>query len=99
MCIRDRLLFEWKPRSMIPVALASATAGAARRYVLGLGPLFPTAPHPAFIGLGALAGCVLAGLLAGLLSAVLTWAVYASEDLFAKLPIHWMWWPAIGGLV
>jgi H+/Cl- antiporter ClcA/CBS domain-containing protein len=95
----ELMLFEWKPRSMIPVALASATAGAARRYVLGLGPLFPTAPHPAFIGLGALAGCVLAGLLAGLLSAVLTWAVYASEDLFAKLPIHWMWWPAIGGLV
>jgi hypothetical protein len=46
----ELLLFEWKPRSMIPVALASATAGAARRYIMGLGPLFPVAPHPAFIG-------------------------------------------------
>ena len=25
--------------------------------------------------------------------------VYACEDLFAKLPLHRMWWPAIGGLV
>ena len=95
----ELLLFEWKPRSMIPVALASATAGVARRYLMGLGPLFPVTPHPLFIGLQGLAGCALAGALAGLLSAVLTWAVYASEDLFQKLPIHWMWWPAIGGLV
>ncbi len=95
----ELLLFEWKPRSMIPVALASATAGAARRYILGLGPLFPVPAHPVFIGPAGLASCVLVGVLAGLLSVVLTWAVYASEDLFQKLPIHWMWWPAIGGLV
>ncbi len=95
----ELLLFEWKPRSMIPVALASATAGAARRYILGLGPLFPVPAHPVFIGPAGLAGCVVAGILAGLLSVVLTWAVYAAEDAFEKLPIHWMWWPAIGGLV
>jgi H+/Cl- antiporter ClcA len=95
----ELLLFEWKPRSMIRVALASATAGAARRYIIGLGPLFPVSAHPVFIGPTGLAGCVLAGLLAGLLAALLTWAVYASEDAFLKLPIHWMWWPAIGGLV
>jgi len=94
----ELLLFEWKPRSMIPVALASATAAAARRYILGLGPLFPVPAHPVFIGPAGLAGCVLAGILAGLLSAVLTLAVYAAEDGFQKLPIHWMWWPAIGGL-
>jgi len=95
----ELLLFEWKPRSLVPVALASATAAAARRYILGLGPLFPVAPHPAFIGPSALLGCVLAGLLAGILSGLLTRAVYASEDAFARLPIHWMWWPAIGGIV
>ena len=49
--------------------------------------------------LGGLAGCVVAGLLAGLLSVLLTLAVYASEDAFLKLPIHWMWWPILGGLV
>jgi H+/Cl- antiporter ClcA/CBS domain-containing protein len=94
----ELLLFEWKPRSLIPVALASATAGAARRYLIGLGPLFPTPPHPVFIGPAGLMGCVICGVLAGALSALLTGAVYAAEDAFAKLPIHWMWWPAIGGL-
>jgi H+/Cl- antiporter ClcA/CBS domain-containing protein len=94
----ELLLFEWKPRSAIPVALASATAGAARRYILGLGPLFPVPQHAIFIGPQGLAGCVVAGLLAGGLSALLTISVYKAEDTFAKLKFHWMWWPAIGGL-
>ncbi len=95
----ELMLFEWKPRSLVPVALASATAGAARRYILGLGPLFPVPAHPVFIGPSGLAGCVVCGVLAGALSAFLTGAVYAAEDTFLKLPIHWMWWPAIGGFV
>ena len=95
----ELLLFEWKPRSLIPVALASVAAGTTRRYLMGLGPLFPVPPHPVFIGPQGLLGCVVAGLLAGVLSAMLTAAVYAAEDLFRLLPIHWMWWPAIGGLV
>src|SRR5580765_6158591 len=95
----ELLLFEWKPRSMIPVALAAATAAAARRYIMGMGPLFPVPAHPIFIGPEGLIGCVLAGLLAGGMSALLTEAVYASEDAFLKLPFHWMWWPMIGGLV
>jgi len=95
----ELLLFESKPRSMIPVALASATAAAARRHLIGLGPLFPTPPHPVFIGAGGLVGCAFVGLTAGVLSALLTLAVYAAEDAFRLLPIHWMWWPAIGGLV
>src|SRR5437773_1541480 len=95
----ELLLFEWKPRSLIPVALASATAAAMRRYIIGRGPLFPVPAHSAFIGPQGLLGCVLVGLLAGALSAALTQAVYAAEDAFQHLPIHWMWWPAIGGLV
>jgi H+/Cl- antiporter ClcA len=95
----ELLLFEWKPRSFIPVALAAATAGAARRYILGLGPLFPVTPHDLFLGPHGLAGCVLVGLIAGLFSALMTKGVYTAEDLFQRLPIHWMWWPAIGGAV
>lgn len=95
----ELLLFEWKPRSLIPVALASATAAVLRRYIIGIGPLFPTPPHPVFIGPEAILGCVLVGILAGALSALLTIMVYAAEDAFRLLPIHWMWWPAIGGLV
>lgn len=94
----ELLLFEWKPRSLIPVALASAVAAVVRRYILGFGPLFPVPAHPLFIGPKALLGCALVGLLAGALSALLTISVYAAEDAFQKLPIHWMWWPAIGGL-
>jgi H+/Cl- antiporter ClcA len=95
----ELLLFEWKPRSLIPVALASAVAAVARRYLLGFGPLFPVPAHPLYIGLKGLAGCVLVGVLAGALSALLTMSVYAAEDAFQRLKIHWMWWPAIGGLV
>jgi CIC family chloride channel protein len=94
----ELLLFEWKPRSAVPVALAAAAAGAGRRYVLGLGPLFPVPAHNILIGPGGLLGCAVAGLLAGLLSALLTKGVYTAEDLFQKLPVHWMWWPAIGGV-
>jgi CIC family chloride channel protein len=94
----ELLLFEWKPRSLIPVALASAVAAVARRYLLGFGPLFPVPEHPLFIGPKALLGCALVGLLAGILSALLTVSVYAAEDAFQHLKIHWMWWPAIGGL-
>jgi CIC family chloride channel protein len=95
----ELLLFEWKPRSLIPVALASATAAVLRRYIIGMGPLFPTPVHPAYIGPVNILACVLVGVLAGALSSLLTVAVYASEDAFRLLPVHWMWWPAIGGLV
>jgi H+/Cl- antiporter ClcA len=94
----ELLLFEWKPRSFVPVAVASATAAAARRYLAGVGPLFPVAAHPLFLGPSGLAGCLIAGLAAGVLSLLLTRFVYAAEDAFERLPIHWMWWPAIGGL-
>ncbi len=94
----ELLLFEWKPRSLVPVALASTTAAILRRYILGTGPLFPVPPHALLIGPGSILGCVVAGVLAGALSALLTMAVYAAEDGFRLLPIHWMWWPPVGGL-
>ena len=94
----ELLLFEWKPRSFVPVALASATAACVRPYLLGHGPLFPVTLfdfEPTFPLVG---GCIACGLLAGAMSGLLTRAVYFFEDAFQKLPIHWMWWPAIGGL-
>jgi H+/Cl- antiporter ClcA len=94
----ELLLFEWKPRSLVPVALASITAGILRHYWIGPGPLFPTDAHSAFVGGEGAILCVMAGLLSGLLSIGLTASVYFFEDAFHKLPIHWMWWPPIGGL-
>ncbi|MBS1840489.1 MAG: chloride channel protein [Acidobacteria bacterium] len=94
----ELLLYEWKPRSLIPVALASAVAAVLRRYILGLGPIFPVPDHPLFIGPKALLSCIVVGILGGGLSALLTLSIYAAEDSFHKLKIHWMWWPAIGGV-
>src|SRR5947209_2799408 len=95
----ELLLFELKPRSLVPVALASATAAATRRYLLGLGPLFFRDPHQGVFTPQTLLACALVGLLGGLLSMLLTKAVYAAEDLFEHVPVHWVWWPAMGGLV
>ena len=94
----ELLLFEWKPRSLIPVGLSSVAAAVTRYYILGPGPLFPVPPHSSFVGWQGLLACCLAGLLAGILSMLVTGAVYGCEDAFQRLPIHWMWWPAIGGL-
>jgi H+/Cl- antiporter ClcA len=94
----ELLLFEWKPRSLIPVALASAVAALIRPYVLGSAPLFKVTPHPS-PDLATLLSSGVAGVAAGGLALLLTLMVYASEDLFHRLPIHWMWWPALGGLV
>ncbi len=92
------MLFEWKPRSLIPVALAAATAMWMRHYLIGAGPLFPTPLHTTPLNVEAMLGTLFVGLTAGALAAFLTLALYAAEDAFHKLPIHWMWWPAIGGL-
>ncbi|AIV74297.1 CBS domain protein [Burkholderia pseudomallei] len=92
----ELLLFEWRPRSFLPVALACAVAGFARAAFFGVGPLFPVetaAPTAAALG-----SCALAGLLSGALACGLSVSLYKIEDRFGKLPVHWMWWPAIGGL-
>ncbi|HEX9006060.1 MAG TPA: chloride channel protein [Bacteroidota bacterium] len=92
----ELLLFEWKPRSFIPVAVAAATASWCRVILLGQGPLFPVPPHAA-AGWQELITAVGLGVGSGLLASLLTLAVYGCEDLFQHLPVHWMWWPAIGG--
>ncbi len=93
------LLFEWKPRSFVPVVVAALVSLAWRPFLLGAGPLFP------FTG-GALDHLVAApaialplGVVVGLEAALLSQALYRIEDLFHRLPVHWMWWPAIGGVV
>lgn len=93
----ELLLFEWRPRSFIPVALSSVVAGALRAPLLGAGPIFPVPPHP-MLGGAELGIVFVLGVIAGLAAGVLTILVYGFEDLFGKLPIHWMWWPLIGGL-
>ncbi len=95
----ELLLFELKPRSLIPVAAAVLVATICRHPLLGYGAIFPVVdPH-----LSPSVPIYLLCAVAGLTGAILAWGatvlVYLSEDTFAKLPIHWMWWPAIGGLI
>jgi H+/Cl- antiporter ClcA len=92
----ELLLFELRPRSLLPVAVACAVAGFTRPLLIGSGALFPL--HTLPLGAVGLLSCVVAGLIAGALSWGLSTSLYKVEDAFGKLPIHWMWWPAIGGL-
>ena len=94
----ELLLFEWKPRSLVPVAIASSCAALLRSHLLGVGPIFPVIPHIPFNDL-ALVAAGFVGLTTGIFSTFLSNALYKLEDFFQKLPIHWMWWPALGGLV
>src|SRR6266513_2686267 len=92
----ELLLFEFKPRSFIPVACASAVAGVLRVPLFGAGPLFPVTLH-ATLPWTTLVTSLGVGLAAGLGATAVTALLSGCEDLFARLPIHWMWWPAIGG--
>ncbi len=94
----ELLLFEWTPRSFVPVAVAAITAELERTWLGLASPLFPFdgGMHVTILAVGC---WILIGLLSGFLSCVLTQLVYGCEDLFLKLPIHWMWWPMLGGLV
>jgi chloride channel protein, CIC family len=94
----ELLLFEWRPRSFIPVSAAVTVATICRWAMLGASPVFPVI-ESARIGSGPIALALLPGLTGGLLAVVATALVYKSEDAFARLPFHWMWWPAIGGLI
>ncbi|SIT45518.1 Cl-channel voltage-gated family protein [Paraburkholderia ribeironis] len=92
----ELLLFELRPRSLLPVAVACAVAGFSRPLLLASGPLFPLQTLP--LGALGLASCAVAGLITGALSWALSNWLYKVEDAFARLPLHWMWWPALGGL-
>lgn len=92
----ELLLFELRPRSLLPVAVACAVAGFARPMLIASGALFPLQTTP--LDAVGLLSCVVAGIVTGALAWVLSSSLYKVEDLFHRLPVHWMWWPAIGGL-
>jgi CIC family chloride channel protein len=94
----ELLLFEFSPKSIIPVALACITGAAAHFIFFGSKPMFAM-PEVQAPGTLALIIYIFVGALVGVASVGVTKIVYGIEDAFEKLPIHWMWWPAIGGLV
>jgi len=94
----ELLLFEYRPASLIPVALAAVTATGVRLAFGGPLPVFPM-PDVAAPGVGALSAYVILGGVVGLASVWVTHGVYWVEEQFERLPIHWMWWPALGAFV
>jgi H+/Cl- antiporter ClcA len=93
----ELLLFEFRPRSIIPVALASATAAAMRMIFHGVAPVFamPDLTQPSG---AAMTAYIALGAIIGVASVLVTRIVYGIEDAFEHLPVHWMWWPAIGAI-
>ncbi len=94
----ELLLFEMRPRSLVPVAVASTAAAILRTYLIGPGPLFhmPVIGNfdPVVFGMGA----IVLGAVVGLAAAALSRLMYSIEDWFERMPIHWMWWPALGAI-
>ncbi|MCB9786685.1 MAG: chloride channel protein [Deltaproteobacteria bacterium] len=93
----ELLLFEYRARSLVPVAFAACTAAAVRIALVGTGPAFSVGVL-AQPSAGAIFAYVLVGAVMGVLAVGVTKAVYAVEDAFGRLPIHWMWWPALGAI-
>ncbi len=94
----ELLLFEWRPRSLIPVSLACCVAYLIRPYLMDTAlPLFPIPSLAPLTGMQ-IASALPLGIIAGLCACLISTTLYKSEDLFGQLPCHWSWWPAIGGL-
>jgi CIC family chloride channel protein len=94
----ELLLFEFSPRSIIPVALACITGAAGHQIFFGSQPVFLMNTHSGNLSNSALATYSILGMVIGLFSVATTKIVYWIEDHFEKIPVHWMWWPAIGGV-
>ena len=94
----ELLLFEFSPRSIIPVAFACITGAAGHHFLFSSAPFFEIKHLIEPPSNTALFAYSVMGISIGLLSILVTKIVYLIEDGFEKLPIHWMWWPAIGGL-
>lgn len=95
----ELLLFEWRPRSFVPVVAAVTVATVVREFLLGSAAIFAVDPAGLQVTVPANCLAVVVGVSGGVLAVVATWLVYRAEDGFARLPIHWMWWPAIGGAI
>lgn len=96
----ELLLFEFRARSFIPVALASAVATGVRIHFAGWAPLFPTAPYN-ITGMNELWLFGLMGILMGLVAIAMIRVLFWLEDFFDHLPIKpaLVWSPVIGAAI
>jgi chloride channel protein, CIC family len=95
----ELLLFEWRPRSLVPVTASVTIATVVRHFILGAAPVFPVHAPVTELPWNVDLLAVVIGMCGALVAIAATRLVYLAEDAFAHLPIHWMWWPAIGGVM
>jgi H+/Cl- antiporter ClcA/CBS domain-containing protein len=97
------LMFEFKPRSIILISTASATADICR---IGLSQLHLLAPQPLFLvkateidNIWVLVASIPLGIICGGASYIISKSVYWLEDLFSLLEnrVDKTYWPIIGG--
>ena len=93
----ELLLFEFSSRSFVPVMIACVTGSLYAFFSFGTAPTFPM-PVVSQVSAPAIIAYSGIGLIAGVASVIVTKSIYFIEDLFEKLPLHWMWWPALGGI-
>ncbi|HBR1015658.1 TPA: chloride channel protein, partial [Klebsiella quasipneumoniae subsp. similipneumoniae] len=82
------LLFEWKPRSFIPVVSAVLVSWSWRNALIGTGAIFPF-PWISHLQPMQLIVAVGIGALTGVVAVTLSKSLYRLEEWFHQLPVHW----------
>ncbi len=98
----ELLLFEFRARSLIPVAIASAIGGIMHYMFIDNKPLFAVTTSVGFgldYGLYGLPLVAVLGVLCGVVGSVLTKSLYRLEDLFKKVPVNEFLIPPLGGAI
>jgi H+/Cl- antiporter ClcA/predicted transcriptional regulator len=96
----ELLLFEFRARSFIPVALASVIATAVAVHFRGWAPLFPT-PAFSLVSMQELWLFALMGIVMGLIGVAMIRVLFFLEDFFDRFPLKptAIWSPVIGAFL
>ncbi len=94
----ELILLEFKTRSFVPLVTASVFATIVSRLFLGSEPAF-VVPAYAFESTWEIPLYLVLGLIAGVAGILVIRALYGTEDLFDRLPLHPVLKPALGGLL
>ncbi|BBH52610.1 chloride channel protein [Fluviispira sanaruensis] len=94
----ELMLYEFKSRSLIPVALSVIAAEFIRMKFVGDELIFPMSVVSLPSASSEIFCFFIIGIISGIVAVGITHCVHYLENGYAKLPMHWMWWPAIGGI-
>lgn len=94
----ESLVFEFRPRSFIPISVGSVLATAVRHHLIGSEPMFhmPDVPVRLFAHLPYLVGL---GTVIGFAAILFKNAYFRAENYIQRIPINDVLLPAFGGLI